>query len=154
MFDQSKTAKIWLPPTARNREFAEARKAAKDYDPNLDFGWNEKTQQYCVYLKEGTMAASKDGDWPILGFIPPDRIPTREEIQKRLYESDALRIGHEMIDAWNRHNEALMNKSTEITDSDREVAEKFEWGFRKMGSDKAPVKTFISGDKNGTSESD
>ena len=137
-------AHIWTPFGYQARELIAARKAAGEYDPNLDFGFNEKTQQYCVYLKVGSNDASKFGDLPILGFVPPNRIPAPEEIKKRLYQSDAVRRGHEIIDEWNRQNDLLMNK--DHSDVDGQLAESMEWGFRKMGSDKAPVKVYMPGD--------
>ena len=138
-------AQIWTPASHADRELIAARQAAREYDENLDFGFNEKTQQYCVYLKQGTMDASKHGDMPILGFNPPTRIPSPDEIKKRLYESDALRRGHEIVAEWNRQNDALRNK--DHSDVDGQVAEAFEWGYRKMGSAKAPVKVYMPGDK-------
>ena len=140
---QRETAQIWTPSSYRNREEIQARKAAQEYDPNLDFGFNEKTKQYCVYLKAGTMDASKHGDLPILGFTPLGRIPNPDEIKKRLYQSDAVKRGHEIIDEWNRQNDLLRNQ--DHSDVDREVAEHMEWGFRKMGSDKAPQKIYMGG---------
>jgi len=141
---ERETAQIWTPPGHRNRELIAARKAAEEYDPNLDFGFNEKTQQYCVYLKAGANDASKHGDLPILGFTPPERIPGPSEIKKRLYQSDAVRRGHEIIDEWDRQNELLKN---DYSNADGQLAEAVEWGFRKKGSDKAPVKIYMPGDK-------
>jgi len=138
-------AQIWTPPGHRDRELIAARRAAREYDENLDFGFNEKTQQYCVYLKAGAMDASKFGDMPILGFVPPNRIPSPDEIKRRLYQSDALRRGHEIMDEWNRQNDLLKNQ--DHSDADGQLAESVEWGFRKMGSDKAPVKIYMPGDK-------
>ena len=132
-------AEIWTPPSYRMRGTIEARKAAQDYDSNLDFGFNEDTRQWCVYLKKGTMAASADKDLPILGFA---QIPTREEVQRRLYQSDAFRRGMEIMDDLQRHNDDL---EKDYSDVDGQVAETFEWGFRKMGSDKAPTSIYMGG---------
>lgn len=142
---QRELAQIWLPVGYVTRELIAARKAAQEYDPNLDFGFNEKTQQYCVYLKAGSNDASKYGDLPILGFIPPTRIPSPEEIKKRLYESDALRRGQEILDEWNRQNDLLMNK--DYSDVDGQLAEALAWGFRKQGSEKAPIQVYMPVEK-------
>lgn len=130
---------IWLPPSYRYAGAKEAQKAVQEYDPNLDFGFNEKTQQWCVFLKRGTMEASKHHDLPILGF---DHIPGRDEVQKRLYESDAFRRGNEIVDQMQRENDALR---VDHSDVDGNVAEYLEWGMRKMGSDKAPTRVFLKG---------
>lgn len=123
-------SEIWTPPSYRFSGVAEARKAVQDYDQNLDFGFNEVTKQWCVYLKQGTMGASKDKDLPILGF---NHIPGRDEVQKRLYQSDALRRGHELLDQINRHNDELTK--TKQTDEDIQLAETLEWALRKSDSD-------------------
>jgi hypothetical protein len=115
---------IWTPPSYRMRGSIEARKAAQDYDPNLDFGMNQETGQWCIYLKRGTMAASKDKDLPILGF---KEIPSRDEVMKRLYQSDALRRGMEIMDDLQRHNDDL---EKDYSDVDGQLAEAFEFGFR------------------------
>lgn len=135
---------IWTPASHRFTGLSEARKAVQDYDPNLDFGFNEVTQQWCVYLKQGTMGASKDADLPILGF---NQIPGRDEIQKRLYNSDAMRRGHEILDQINRHNDEITERGNRRTDEAAgEVAETLEWAYRKMGSDKSPTsKVFFPG---------
>jgi len=138
-------AQIWTPAGHQDRELIAARKAAQEYDSDLDFGFNEKTQQYCVYLKAGSNDASGHGDLPILGFVPPNRIPAPLEIKKRLYLSDATRRGHEIIDEWDRQNE-LLKKKNDHSNADGQLAEAIEWGFRKKGSDKAPVRVFMPGE--------
>lgn len=139
-------SQIWVPPSYRDRGLVEARKAVRDYDPELDFGLNERTGQYCVFIPQGTNNVTMERDLPILGF---DHIPSRDEVQKRLYESDARRRGHEILTSINRHNDKIQADSAAVSDQDREMAEQFAWGFQKMGSEKAPVKVFMRG-KNGS----
>jgi len=119
---------IWTPATHRFSGLSEARKAVQDYDPNLDFGFNEVTQQWCVYLRRGTMAGSKEADLPILGF---NQIPGRDRIQKMLYERDALRRGQEILDEINKHNDNIMAGKED--GSSAELAEVAEWAARKTG---------------------
>lgn len=131
---------IWVPPTYRDRGLAEARKAVKDYDPELEFGLNEQTGQYCVFIPQGTNGITMERDLPILGF---NHIPSRDEVQKRLYESDARRRGYEILDNIRRHNEALEKESEfKAQDASEQLAEAAEWGMRKMGNPNAPVKVF------------
>lgn len=128
---------IWVPTSHRFRGELDARKAASDYDPNLDFGFNENTGQWCVFLKQGTMAAAAEKDLPILGF---DHIPSRDEVQKRLYQVDALRRGREVLDDLNRHNQRIRDeREARGRDADGQLAEALEWGFRMKGSSKAPA---------------
>jgi len=138
---------IWTPASHQFSGTSEARKAVQDYDPNLDFGFNEVTQQWCVYLKRGTMAGSKDSDLPILGF---DHIPGRDEVQKRLYRSDSLRRGHEILDEINKHNDDIIERGDRRTDEAAgQVAETLEWAYRRVGSDKSPTtKVFFPGKDN------
>lgn len=135
-------SEIWTPPSYRFAGVREARQAVQDYDPNLEFGFNERTKQWCVYLKRGAMAASADADLPILGF---DHIPGRDEVQRRLYQSDALRRGHEILDQINRHNDDIHRRSDAVSDEDTQLAETLEWALRKTG--RRSDKVFIPGDK-------
>jgi len=122
---------FWLPPTFTHREVNEVRKAVKEYDPNLDFGKNEKTGDWCVFLKQGTMAGSAKGDLPILGWR---NIPDPQSAVKRIYDTDAMRHGKEMLDAINRHNEDINQGFEDRTaKAEGELAEAFEWGMRKSG---------------------
>lgn len=127
----SNVSSFWLPPGHEAREAIAARKAAKEYDANLDFGKNEKTGQWCVYLMQGTMEGSRKGDLPVLGF---DRIPSPDEVKKRLYESDAVRKGKELLDAVNRNNDEINQGFEKRTvEAEGELAEAFEWGMRTEG---------------------
>lgn len=132
---------IWTPPSHQFRGVAEAKQAAQDYDSNLDFGFNEKTQQWCVFIKAGAMEASKDRDFPILGF---KELPSREQVQKRLYQSDSLRRGFEILDDLQRHNDKL-TETPGVADVDGQTAEAFEWGMRKMNHPNAPIKVYMGG---------
>lgn len=136
---------IWLPPGHQFAGLKEARQAVQDYDADLDFGLNQDTGQWCVFLKRGTNELTATKDLPVLGF---NHIPGRDEVQKRLYQTDALRRGREVLDEWNRHNDKLQaEKDAKIRDDDGHVAEMFEWGFRKKGAPQAPIKVFMPGDK-------
>lgn len=134
---------IWTPRSHEDRRAAEARKAVKEYDPNLDFGLNTKTGQWCVFLRRGTMPGSADHDLPILGFSD---IPSHDQVKKRLYQTDALRRGHEILDDIDRRNrEAEKIREAPRRDKDGQVAEAFEWGFRKMGSEKTVPRVYMPG---------
>jgi hypothetical protein len=134
-------SEIWTPPSHRFSGLSEARKAAQDYDSNLDFGFNNKTGQWCIYLRRGTMAASAEQEVPILGF---NHIPGRDEVQKRLYQTDALRRGHEILDEINKHNDELL--AGEDDGSSGELAEVLEWANRKEGQTRHS-RVFMPGDK-------
>lgn len=139
-------SEIWTPPSHRFGGLAEARQAVKDYDPDLDFGVNQETGQWCVFLTVGSSELTREKPLPVLGF---DHIPGRDEVQKRLYHSDAVRRGREILDNWNRHNDSIREQAAEISDADREMAEKFAWGFKKVGSEKAPTQVYMPGEGNG-----
>lgn len=135
---------IWVPESHKWRGLAAARQAVKEYDTDLDFGFNEQTQQWCVFLKHGTTQLTQEGDLPILGFRD---IPHPDDVKKRLYQSDARRRGLEIVDAIQRHNDD-MHKELEhkAEEASNETAEAFEWGMRKMGHPGASVKVFIPGE--------
>jgi hypothetical protein len=133
---------IWVPPSFGYKAEGAVRKAVKEYDPNLDFGKNERTGQWCIFLRQGTTAATNQNDLPILGF---DEVPHPDDALRRLHQSDALRTGHEIQQKMERHN-ASLNRERELRadEATAETAEAFDWGFRQQG--KAPhAKIFIPG---------
>lgn len=131
---------FWVPASHEDRGAHLVNLAVREYDPDLSFGRNEQTGQWCIFLKHGTTAVTSEGDLPILGF---SHIPTPEQATKRLYETDARRRGREIVDSIQRHNEELQRQTdVKAQEASDETAEAFEWGFRKMGA--APVsKVFV-----------
>ena len=132
---------IWVPPSVGFKEETAVRTAVKEYDPNLDFGRNENTGQWCIFLKHGTSQATSKNDLPILGF---DSVPHPDAALRRLHQADALRRGREIMDSIERHNDSIRDGlERETDDAGGQLAETFEWAFRKMG--KAPhSKTIIT----------
>ena len=141
------TAPIWTPPKAYDRAAAAASQAAKEYDARLGFGRNEETGQWVVFMRQGETAETKAGDLPILGF---ETIPSPDEVKKRLYESDALRRGSEILAAINRHNDEVRQTFADAADDAiGETAEAMEWFNRQLGTHPVP-RVFVTKDvKNG-----
>lgn len=125
------TTHIWLPSgVSVSLEVLRADKAANDYDPNLRFGRNEDNGQWCVFrIVRGEVPL------PILGFSD---VPGPQELQRRLYQSDALRRGEEILDDMNRFNEDIRRVWEDAAHEGAAIAaDAFEWGYRAMGSSRA-----------------
>lgn len=135
---------MWVPPAHTFRGASAVNKAVQEYDANLSFGQNPDNGQWCIFLRHGTMEASTEGDFPILGFR---EIPHPDDALKRLYKTDAMRRGREILDAVDRENaRARAVSDAKHADVDAEVAEAFEWGFRHIDSPKNPNrKVFMPG---------
>lgn len=133
---------IWVPSGSSHRDVGRVRKIVKEYDSNLDFGKNELSGQWCIFLKQGTTQASEEVDLPILGF---NDIPHPDDALRRLHESDALRTGNEILNKITRNNADIeARREVAAREASAEAAEGFDWGFRQMG--KAPhSKVFIPG---------
>jgi hypothetical protein len=119
---------IWLP-----REYGarEADKAAKEYDPRLGFGFNQDTHQWCIFFEQGTTEESREHKLPILGF---NGIPHPDDVKKRLYESDSLRRGEEILAAINRDNEKVKQVfEAAASEGSEAAAEGFEYLMRQAG---------------------
>jgi hypothetical protein len=135
------TAPIWTPPKAYDRAAAAASQAAKEYDARLGFGRNEETGQWVVFIRQGESEETRAGDLPILGF---QTIPSPDEVKKRLYESDAVRRGSEILDAINRHNDEIQQRFKDAADDAiGETAEAMEWFNRQAGTHPVP-RVFIT----------
>lgn len=132
--------RIWLPGAGMT-DVAERRADAfvQEYDPNLRFGRNEDTGQYCVFR-----IVRGEKPLPILGFPPEMEVPSNEFIGRRLYETDAVRRGNEILDEMNRHNEALERAEERKAEEAAEIAaEGFEWLMRDQGQ--TPYKRVYTG---------
>lgn len=134
---------MWVPNSHQDRQAYLVDKAVKEYDPDLGFGRNEATGQWCIFLKHGATELAQHSDLPILGF---GTIPHPDDAVKRLYESDARRRGREIVDSIQRHNDEIQRASDQrAQEASNATAEAFEWGFRKVGA--APVsKVYITDD--------
>jgi hypothetical protein len=101
-------------------------KAVQEYDENLRFGRNEETGQYCVFR-----IVRGERPLPILGFT---EMPDTDQIFKRLYKSDALRRGNEILDEINKHNAGIEAElESAASDASGMVAEGFEHLFHGVG---------------------
>lgn len=129
--------RIWLP--GRGITDASERRAdafVQEYDPNLRFGRNEDTGQYCIFR-----IVRGENPLPILGF---NEVPSNEFIGRRLYETDAQRRGEEILDAMNRHNDELEKlMDEEASEAAAQAAEGFEWLMRTQ--DQTPYKRVYTG---------
>lgn len=138
----SKPVSMWVPRSHSFRNVTAVRKRVQEYDANLSFGQNPDNGQWCIFLRHGTMEASSEGDFPILGFRD---IPSPDEAIKRLHQTDALRRGREILDAVEREAErerkALQAKHDDV---DGQVAEALEWAHREMGTHPVP-RIFVPG---------
>jgi len=100
--------------------------AVKEYDENLRFGRNEETGQFCIFfLRRG------HAPLPVLGF---NEIPHPEDAVKKLWRTDALRRGNEILDEMNRENEEARKADEDAADEGiGQAAEGFEWLMRTQG---------------------
>lgn len=102
-------------------------RAASEYDERLYFDRNYNTGQWCVFLK----TPPSEPDLPIFGW---DNIPHPEDAIKRIYQADALRHGDEILNQIDRDNDERERPHREaVEDAQGQLAEAFEWGFRKQG---------------------
>lgn len=132
LFDEK--TNIWVPRSYEDKRAAAVSVAVREYDPNLGFGRNERTGQWCIFLKAGTSAVTVGGDLPIMGF---NDIPHPDDALRRIHQADAVRTGREIMQSIERHNNDIQKKKDEVARlAVEESAEAFDWGFRQMG--KAP----------------
>ncbi len=104
-------------------------KAVKEYDWRLTFGMNEKTGDYCVFIKTEGEDLPEYG-LPVVGF--GKRIPSVDEAVRMISDSDTRRHGYEIYEALLRHNEAIEKETQDIwMGSVNEAAEQIEFESRK-----------------------
>lgn len=125
---------IWLPGSgAVSLEVVRVDRAVQEYDPNLRFGRNEDTGDWCIFLiKRG------EAPLPVLGF--GREIPHPRAALQRLERADSVRRGSEILDEMNRHNESLRKPFEDAAAEGAAItAEAFEWGYRAMGKGKRVI---------------
>ncbi len=134
-----------------NMEAFAADEAAREYDERLNFGFNPVHKDWVVFIRlprDYEFAPYHIDGEPVaivLGF-GKDAIPSREQVQKKLWETDALRHGEKLLDNLNKHNEELQKERNERLDEiTQEAAERMEHALRYEG--KSPVvKVFFQPD--------
>ncbi len=120
-------ASIWLP--GRGVTDIQERRvdaAVKEYDETLRFGRNEETGQHCIFMiKKG------HAPLPVLGF---NEIPHPDDAVRKLWKSDAMRHGKEILDTMNAENEEVHSERRRAADEANGIAaEGFEWLMRDQG---------------------
>jgi hypothetical protein len=119
--------KIWLPGVGVTDLGVRAvAQAVKLYDENLDFGRNEDTGQWCVFLlRRGELPL------PVLGF---EDVPSPEYAVQRLHRADALRRGDEILNEINDHNKRREDGYEQrAREADAMSAEHYRWAFEQQG---------------------
>lgn len=123
------TDSIYIPGTGQVR-LSEYRihRALQEYDDRLMFGRNERTGEWCAFVK------MPHGQNPVavLGF--GSQLPSVEEALKRVQFADTRRYASEIQDQVTRANERLKEQKRRdlepVHDFARELAEA---GARKLG---------------------
>lgn len=104
------------------------QRAVEEYDERLYFERNQETGQWCCFLK----TVPSEPDLPIFGW---DEIPHPDDAIKRIWQNDALRHGEEILERIDRENADRQRPYDEAVDNAQgQLAEAFEWGFRKQGA--------------------
>lgn len=123
--------------------------AVSEYDERLMFAQHPENGQWVIMLKMPSDYDGPDGLHfgsdrviPILGF---NDIPHPDDALKRLYQTDTLRWGEQILDDMNRRNaDRKKELEFEADNASGEAAEALEWFNRQQG--KHPVKRiFVPG---------
>lgn len=124
-------ATIYIPGIGQtSTESRAVDKAVNEYDERLNFRRNEDTGQWCVYIK----MPHGEAPVPVFGF---DQIPSPLFAVESLHKADSLRHGEKILDEMNKRNDDLLIPYNEAADdANGQMADAFEWAYRKMGSAK------------------
>jgi hypothetical protein len=134
---------LYLPGYGyRSTEEAEIDRACKAHDSDLVFKRHPDTQHLTifqrlqresVYVQNADAADLVEGDlFPLRAF--PNRIPSVEEVNRWLYESDRER--GDLLEKVQRHNAKLKAQMhADMQPEIRHRAELLEHGFRMLGTD-------------------
>lgn len=133
---------IWTPSGLLGIEERAAVRAVEEYDPDLTLGMDMRNKNYVVLLKTG---GPEGQPFPVFGL--GTRLPSPDEITRRLYEADVRRHGGKIAQQLEKRNEAR-RKELELRadEGTQAAAEAYEWAFRKLGAHPFP-RIFVPGGK-------
>lgn len=129
--------RIYLPGRgAYDVEAMQVLRAVQAYDERLSFGRNQDNGDWVVFVK--MPRGSKRELVPVLGF-GNEKMPTAEEVLKRVEAADTRRFGAELLKAVTQDN---MDAQAAIEAKGEELswmyAEIFEYLFRRQGLHPCP----------------
>jgi hypothetical protein len=112
-------------------------RAAREYDERLRVGKNEQTGDWCVFIQMERGTFPPNDLYPLFGMGPNENaLPEPHELKKKLYETDTVRHGTEILDRMNRENAELKRQQEKGALHAQELAaEAYEWGLRRMSND-------------------
>lgn len=123
---------IYLPTSAGMVDIRVWRlnEAANEYDPRLMVGRNEQNGAWAVFIKTGPLTPPH----PVLHLgWDVSELPHPDDLKRKLYQTDALRNGEQILDRMNRHNEELKKPYRDAADQATELAaEALAWGHSRM----------------------
>lgn len=133
------SAHIWLPGAGTvDLSVKRVDTAVREYDERLRFGRNDKTGDYCIFIKMppnyvGGIPSSEGTLYPVIGF--GNQIPDAGEAIHRLRKADALKNGDAILREMNRENDSLTQHIDDNAhDASGIVAEAAEWFGREQGN--------------------
>lgn len=143
---------IWLPGQGMvDLSVTRVDKAVQEYDERLRFGRNEATGQYCIFRRMDhgdPLAKYQTAIGPVLPILAFDKVPHPEDALKRLYQTDAMRRGNEILDEINKGNEAIEAAGeAKAQEADGIAAEVMDFAHRLTGT--APHLKVFPGEKRG-----
>ena len=125
---------LWTPHGVLGTDEGAAVKAIEDYDSDLTLAQDTRNGNFVVALKD----RGPDGQ-PFPVFNLGTRLPSPDEITRKLYESDVRRHGGKIAQAIDRRNEQRKKELALRADEGTEAAaEAYEWAFRKLGAHPFP----------------
>lgn len=100
------------------------------YDERLSFKRNQVTGDFCIYIE--CERGSDPPEVPVIGFGP--NMPSRDEVEQRLYHADTMRHGEAMLKAMNAHNEKIKDEARyHASQGTKDTTERIEKLMRKHG---------------------
>ena len=128
--DNVPSGALWLPGQGMTSvdETAAAR-AVEQYDSGLILGFRQDTQEWVVFLRNGP---NNGEPFPLLGL--GRRLPSPDEITKKLYTTDVRRHGTKLYhDIQRRNDQRQAEARARASEASEEMAEALVSGFEHQG---------------------
>lgn len=120
--------KLWIPGAGEvDVKIVACQRVCREYDDRLELARHELTGDWVVFIKLG-----RDNLYPVIGIGRDLCAP--DELRERLWKADAKRHGDKVLRQINENNDRLKRESrARALEADEQIAEAFEWGFRREG---------------------
>ena len=140
--DPGEKRSIWVPGQGNiPMDVIQVSRVIEEYDTRLSLGRDERSGEWVVLREDGPEGIPF---FPVMGL--GIELPSADRVKAILFSRDVARNGSRIVQQVVERQNRRRKNAKDFADSGAEAAaEALEWGYRRMGGDRANAKVFIAG---------